>query len=307
MKDRETTWPAKFIVGITGEAECLDLNRKLQHSAAGFSVQTQHFSIQIQMVHFTLEQEKIVIGSHQHQFIELAFPLRGMQYRIEPADKRDRSASYDSGLLLIPPKTRHDRIARKKSALCFSIVFDLQSENGSLLESFYQEVRRKRWKISMSGPMRQVLAEAAEGFSRDDEFSGYVCLLQFNRFLIELMRENFPGFFQKPASRNSAGRAETIRIFLENNLTSPRIMEDLSRTLYLSPRHLNRIFRNTYGLSVKQWLIRERIRLAAQKLLTSDEQVKAIADSCGFANMSYFTRQFRKLYQLLPSIYRKKG
>ena len=308
MKQKISTWPAKFVAGITDETDCLSLNQKLQkNSSPGFSIQTRHFSIQIQMLHFTLNNQDFWVNGHTHRFIELAFPLRNMQYQIGNEHRLTPFLLYNSGLLLIPPDVLHSRKALKDSSLCFSVVFDLQADSDTLLRSFYHEARRRKWCMNVSPKMHRVLTEIAHDLSIEDEFSGNVQFILFNRFLIELMRENFPFFFRSFPAKNSASLPETVRIFLENNLSSPNIMEDISKTFCFSTRHLNRVFKNTYGLSIKQWVIRERIRTAAQRLLASDDPIKVIADSCGFANMSYFTRQFNKAYNTNPSDYRKIG
>lgn len=298
--------PESFIASITDENVCLLFNRQLQHIPSVFSIQTRHFSFQIQILHFTYNAKKMDTGFHQHRFIELAFPLRDMRYFIGK-DKED-SLEIDSGIILIPPGQSHCRQSVSRKGLCFGAVFDMRADSPELLSEFFHGVQQKKYRMQISEKMLQVLQEITENFAKSgDEFSGSVQYMLFNRLFIELLRYNFPDFFSSKPESLPANQAEAIRIYLEHNLQSRYILKDLSRRMELSERHLNRLFSNVYGLSIKQWIIRERIRLAAHLLLTSKSPVKSIADSCGFNNMSYFSRLFFRFYSMTPAAYRRKG
>lgn len=297
--------PENFIASIADENICLQLNRQLQHIPSAFSIQTKNFSFQIQLLHFTFNREKKETGFHQHRFIELTFPLRDMYYCI---GEKGWKTEADSGILLIPPGEEHSRTALRENALCFAVIFDLQTDCPELTADFFRAVRQKKFRIGISDSMNKIIYDICQRFNDDaDEFSGNVHYLLFNQLIIELMRHNFPSFFTHSPGALSTNSAEKIRVYLTHNLQSSDTLDELSRRMKLSKRHLNRLFASVYGLSIKQWIIRERIRQAAQMLLTTDESVKVIADNCGFNNMSYFSRLFCRFYNMTPAHYRRKG
>jgi len=49
-----------------------------------------------------------------------------------------------------------------------------------------------------------------------------------------------------------------------------------------------------------------RLNAAAEALHTTDETVLTIASRCGFENLSYFNRAFKKHFGMTPREYRKK-
>ena len=50
--------------------------------------------------------------------------------------------------------------------------------------------------------------------------------------------------------------------------------------------------------------IRDRLNAAAAALRAGDDTVLAIAESCGFENLSYFNRMFKRKFGLTPREYR---
>lgn len=47
-----------------------------------------------------------------------------------------------------------------------------------------------------------------------------------------------------------------------------------------------------------------RLDTAANMLLATNDNVLEIANACGFDNLSYFTRSFKKKYGITPEKYR---
>lgn len=68
-----------------------------------------------------------------------------------------------------------------------------------------------------------------------------------------------------------------------------------------------RCFRNTIGTTPIQYLKQYRLQQAARMLTETREKVSDIAVSCGFQDMSYFTKSFREQMGLVPTEYRKNA
>jgi AraC-like DNA-binding protein len=71
----------------------------------------------------------------------------------------------------------------------------------------------------------------------------------------------------------------------------------------LSPSQFCREFRQAYGLSFGQYLLRYRIARAREYLANPDKLVKEVAYSVGFNDHSYFARAFKRLIGVCPSEY----
>lgn len=65
-------------------------------------------------------------------------------------------------------------------------------------------------------------------------------------------------------------------------------------------------FKERYGITLHQFVIRERIRLAKNLLEGTDKQVKEIAGLCGYKRVENFSRVFKKETSTGPVEYRRK-
>ena len=73
----------------------------------------------------------------------------------------------------------------------------------------------------------------------------------------------------------------------------------------LSISQFDRRFRNAFGQTPSQFLIRYRLTRASQQLVQTNHTISRIAQDSGFYDHSHFTREFRKLFGLSPGRYRR--
>jgi AraC-like DNA-binding protein len=73
----------------------------------------------------------------------------------------------------------------------------------------------------------------------------------------------------------------------------------------LSRYQLDRRMRIVFGLNTGQWLLKQRIDLACERLRNSEDKIIDIAFQVGYDDQSAFTRQFRNATGLSPSQFRK--
>lgn len=107
--------------------------------------------------------------------------------------------------------------------------------------------------------------------------------------------------------RESSGRIARfakVVAYLHGNFGKPVRTVDLARQAGLSESQFNRRFRQAFGISARQYLLRIRVEGAAQQLLETDETVSAIAIECGFHDHAHLTRSFHRLMNCSPTEYR---
>ena len=81
-------------------------------------------------------------------------------------------------------------------------------------------------------------------------------------------------------------------------------VEELADRAGLSPRQLHRKFREVFGLSVQEFLVKTRVQAASDTLLHTDLPISRIAADFGFCDQSAFTQLFRKHMGLTPRRFR---
>jgi AraC-like DNA-binding protein len=85
---------------------------------------------------------------------------------------------------------------------------------------------------------------------------------------------------------------------------APHKLTGLASMARMSPYHFLRSFRAVTGVTPHQWLLRARLRAAAERLAASREPVTRIAFDVGFEDLSNFTRSFRAEFGASPRQYR---
>jgi AraC family transcriptional regulator len=94
---------------------------------------------------------------------------------------------------------------------------------------------------------------------------------------------------------------EMLRAHLEGNIR----IADLAAACQLSASHFARCFRQSFGTSVHQWLIRLRIDMAKDLLRKPELSLAVVGFRSGFCDQAAFTRAFTKLEGITPFCWRK--
>lgn len=105
--------------------------------------------------------------------------------------------------------------------------------------------------------------------------------------------------------RLNAAQQRALQEHVARRLTDWPDLAQLAAVVDLSPDYFSRLFRRTYGRSVRQWLVDQRIRLARLYLAESDHDVTSVAAMLGYNDVFYFSRQFKQRVGLSPSAYRR--
>ncbi len=93
--------------------------------------------------------------------------------------------------------------------------------------------------------------------------------------------------------------------YIDKNLSRTIREEDIAEYCHYSVTYFSKFFHKTVGVSFRDYLTAKRIDMAKQ-LLTSEkkEKISFIAFQCGYNDVSYFSRIFKKKTGLSPASYR---
>jgi AraC family transcriptional regulator len=100
------------------------------------------------------------------------------------------------------------------------------------------------------------------------------------------------------------GRMSDVLRYMAAHSAVPHTVTDLAAMARLSPYHFLRSFKAVAGVTPHQWLLRARLRAAAEKLALTRVPVTEIALDVGFDDLSNFTRTFRAEFGTSPRQYR---
>ena len=102
----------------------------------------------------------------------------------------------------------------------------------------------------------------------------------------------------------STNRIKKVIIYLKKNYSEKITLDSIANNLNTSKFHLSREFKQITGQTIFECLNFIRCK-EAKRLIKDGHSVSNAAFSCGFENMSYFTRTYKKFMGDLPSKVRR--
>ena len=91
--------------------------------------------------------------------------------------------------------------------------------------------------------------------------------------------------------------------YIESNYKEKISVKRLSEISGYSISHFPRLFKNLYGASPNEYIINTRIIRAKNMLRAGTFTLSEIAEKCGFSNVYYFSRIFKKYVGITPKSY----
>ena len=95
------------------------------------------------------------------------------------------------------------------------------------------------------------------------------------------------------------------RKFIHSNLDQPLPLGLVARQAGLSESHFCRLFKDSVGLTLTDYVNRCRIDWAKRELLKHEARISEIAFLIGYQSLSQFNRSFARIVGLSPTLYRR--
>ena len=109
-----------------------------------------------------------------------------------------------------------------------------------------------------------------------------------------------------PANQLSFLPIQDILNELDASFCEPFSLRALAEKYHVSEGCLSAHFRREVGLSPMQYVTQSRMQRARLLLLNSELSVSAIAEQCGYPDVSNFVRRFHQQFQQTPLQYRQR-
>jgi len=99
---------------------------------------------------------------------------------------------------------------------------------------------------------------------------------------------------------------EVIKNIIKSKYHEQISIEAISKSVYLSGRQANSIFKKETGKTIFDYVIEYRIDIAKKLMKEPDSKVASVAEEVGYTNTSYFCLAFKKNVGMTPAEYRSK-
>ena len=94
--------------------------------------------------------------------------------------------------------------------------------------------------------------------------------------------------------------------YIEQNYMGRITLADLAARFYYNPVYLGKLFKSTFGVPFKRYVLEKRLEKAETLLLETQMTVEAVASAVGFSDKKFFYRCFEDKYDCTPLQYRQR-
>lgn len=276
---------------------------------------------------YTLQNAELnVYETHAHaEKVELAFNapvLASMLIGKKVMHLRDNSFDFFPGESVVLPPGELMRIDFPEATTlnptqCLALTIDDSSirqvvthlnETAPKLEE-HAEWRFTDYNFHFTNDMavNQIIARLiwifTENHPSKDVFAGFM----LKELIIRLMQTEARHLLvDNTANLQHQSRLAFVIQFIRDHLHDAINIDTLSKKACMSQTHFFRCFKNELGVSPVDFINAERIKLAKELLRDSARTISDVCYACGFNNLSYFNKMFKRATNLTPSEYKLK-
>lgn len=190
---------------------------------------------------------------------------------------------FDLEQFLPPLSVCGERIGKlREQGSALTYVFREGTEGAKIVSSLFQamETEQKGYEFSTTGLLWQLLG----------------LMLEKDLFQHSQGKTQGKGF----------SKIKPVLQLIRSNYADALTLRDLARKAAMEPKYFCRVFRQLTGKTPVEYLNYYRVECAAELLCMTDHSVTEIALECGFNDVSYFNRLFRRQKGASAREYRKQ-
>lgn len=160
-----------------------------------------------------------------------------------------------------------------------------------------------------AAPYMRILQELYSVAESED----YIRDMRINTLLNELLMHIMEESWHPELHRDAPKRSEVVKVkeYLDDHYKERVTLEELASVHFLSKFYLAQIFKDTYGITVGNYVTEKRIAEAKRLLRFGRNEgrlltIQEVAAAVGYEDMNYFCRTFKKTEGMSPGEYRKR-
>ncbi|CAM3931473.1 AraC family transcriptional regulator [Lederbergia lenta] len=263
--------------------------------------------------------------AHSHEFIELVFVVQGCAKHI--FEGQSYQIKTNDVFIINPGEIHTFQIESGEEFEIINCLFLPSLIQDSLLKElgvsrsmdyfyihpFLNKSERFHHLINLGEGYSSRFYSLLEGmmyeYNKENACYSTLIRLQLVELLIILSRiyNEKKSNIHHPFSRESENQLLVQRIngYLTRNYDQKISIPTLCHLFNISPRHLNRIFKQEMGRTVVEVLHSIRIKKAKQFLLESNDKVINVAIKVGYDDPAFFSRLFRRMVGCSPGKYKE--
>lgn len=147
-------------------------------------------------------------------------------------------------------------------------------------------------------------------FTIEDAYAQQIEKLQTEEEIDRVAREAEFYYTAEVAKLRQARRDDDLtarcKTYIQQHIQEPLRLSGIAKAFRLSTDYLSAHFSQITGMPLKEYILQEKARQAADLLRYTDYPINVISSYLSFSSQSHFGQVFRKYMGMTPKIYRNK-
>ncbi len=128
--------------------------------------------------------------------------------------------------------------------------------------------------------------------------------LSLKELMLRLLQsQNLHKTIAQTQQQTNHNRWQFVLHYIHENLTEKILVQELCRKAYMSRNAFFKLFKEKFGVTPVEYINKERIKLSKQLLSNAKNSITNVSLQCGFSDVNYFVRLFRKTEGITPGSY----
>lgn len=154
-----------------------------------------------------------------------------------------------------------------------------------------QRHRLEQWLLALEAESEGAAA------GREDALAALLQLV-----LVELVRVSASPL---PVASEASSLARQVLEYVELHALRPLTLSDVARAVARTPSHVATVVRRETGRTVGEWILTQRMGEARRRLRGTDASMDTLARQVGYADVTHFIRQFRRVHGMTPARWKR--
>lgn len=232
-----------------------------------------------------------IIEDSTTSFIDLTYIFKGRAYYIVNGTKYEVN---QGDLICIPQGSRRSATTDAANLLVsYALNFQLYDLNGMNVELPFQLVSHIGEEEELLSLYNELTIEWLK------KNSGYK--LKARSLILMILNYYFQHLFYKGNNSDMDKRIQKAVTHIVGNLQNQIEVEELASYVGVTSAYFGTLFKKNMGTSVKEYINRMKINNAENILLSGEFSVHEAAYKCGFEDIYYFSKVFKKIKGFPPS------
>lgn len=267
---------------------------------------TENFPIELYCLNNA--HSKYLMTAHWHKSIEFIRVISGtLSLRLDERIYQLNSGDY----FIANIEVVHSAVPKNCIYECVGIEIDFLNSTNSFMKNFINDLSIKNIfinekiqdenTISILENLFETLKNKPKGF----QFTSTGLIFQFFGIIFE------KGLYSTLIPKNNDTinknliKLKKSLAFIRENYDQQITLEDITATTGFSTKYFCKFFKSFTDKTPIDYLNFYRIEMACKKITNSDASITEIAYSCGFNDLSYFIKTFKKIKGITPRKYKE--